>query len=461
MKRRPPIAIIIVLIVALAAAAIYFIYNATRPTVASTVLTASGTVETTGIAISPEMAGKVLSVKVSQGDEVRQGDVLFILDGSLLQAQRNAALAALATAKSSVATANAAFATANAAVDSAQAQYDLALAAALNEEKAARTTDWPTNSAPSDFTQPSWYFDKTEQIAGVQAELDQAKTGMDKAVAQVKTFEQKSSASNFMDIEKRLTTARVRFKVAKQILDGTTDASQELRDAAQTAYDDAKSELDAAQKAYDEAIIAAGAMDVLQARAKLRIAQERYDAAMDQLRALKTGALSPKVTAAQKVLDQVKAGSDQAKAAADQTTQTIQQAEANIALIDAQITKLTVTAPEDAVVIKRNIEPGEVVNPGSVILNLGRKADLTITVYIPEDRYGEIKLGQNAIVKADSFPTLTFNATVMYIADKAEFTPRNVQTVEGRKSTVFAIKLKVDDPNTQLKAGMPADVTFK
>jgi HlyD family secretion protein len=79
---------------------------------------------------------------------------------------------------------------------------------------------------------------------------------------------------------------------------------------------------------------------------------------------------------------------------------------------------------------------------------------------VPEDRYGEIHLGQQASVKVDSFPDLTFTSDVTHIADQAEFTPRNVQTAEGRSSTVYAIKLTVTDPQDKLKPGMPADVTF-
>ena len=84
-----------------------------------------------------------------------------------------------------------------------------------------------------------------------------------------------------------------------------------------------------------------------------------------------------------------------------------------------------------------------------------------ITVYVPEDRYGEISLGQQAEISVDSFPDETFFATVVYIANSAEYTPRNVQTVEGRSSTVYAVKLKVDDPEGKLKPGMPADVNFR
>ena len=64
-------------------------------------------------------------------------------------------------------------------------------------------------------------------------------------------------------------------------------------------------------------------------------------------------------------------------------------------------------------------------------------------------------------MNVDSFPGLRFNAVVTYIADQAEFTPRNVQTVEGRQNTVFAVKLKVDNQDSKLKPGMPADVTFE
>ena len=85
---------------------------------------------------------------------------------------------------------------------------------------------------------------------------------------------------------------------------------------------------------------------------------------------------------------------------------------------------------------------------------------MKITVYLPEDRYGEVSLSDVADVYVDSFPGEVFKASVTRIADKAEFTPRNVQTEEGRKTTFFAIDLSLDDPDNRLKPGMPADVVF-
>jgi multidrug resistance efflux pump len=114
----------------------------------------------------------------------------------------------------------------------------------------------------------------------------------------------------------------------------------------------------------------------------------------------------------------------------------------------------------EGVVLTRAVEPGEFAPAGAAALRLGDLGELTITVYVPEDRYGQISRGQAATVTVDSFPALSFPAEVTYIADEAEFTPRNVQTVEGRSATVYAIKLSVTDAEGRLKPGMPADVIF-
>jgi HlyD family secretion protein len=277
---------------------------------------------------------------------------------------------------------------------------------------------------------------------------------LETARSKVNSVIEKAASGDFLAAEKRLASARTAFEVAKNVLNLTTSTDQNLKDSAQQIYDDTVSELTSAQKAYNDVITTTGAADVLTARADLRVAQERYDAAQDRLRLLQTGDLSLKVVAAHKNLDQTKAAAGQARIA-------VQQAEANLALIDTQIGKLTISAPADGMILTRAVEPGEVVMPGSGLLTMARLSDLTITVYIPEDRYGEIALGQVASMTVDSFPGESFVATVVHISGKAEFTPRNVQTVAGRKTTVFAIKLSLTDASGKLKPGMPADVLFK
>jgi multidrug resistance efflux pump len=121
---------------------------------------------------------------------------------------------------------------------------------------------------------------------------------------------------------------------------------------------------------------------------------------------------------------------------------------------------LTVSAPVDGVVLTRSAQPGEVVQAGVPVMTIAKLDTLTVTVYISEDRYGEVKLNDDASLSVDSFPNETFSATVTRIADQAEYTPRNVQTKEERQTTVYAVELSVENPDGKLKPGMPVDVTF-
>ena len=411
-------------------------------------LKASGTMEAVTVNISPELAGKVQEVLVVEGGSVKTGDPLLSLDDSLLAAQR-------AVASAQVDSANAALNTAQAAYATAQQQYDLSLTNALAAEQATRLTVWK-DTRPVEFNLPVWYFSKAERVTAAQAEVDSASQALQDELQKLEDLQSRAGSAQFLQVEAQLAQARLAFQNAQAVFDAANGASdsQDLRDAAQIVLDDAELALEDAQTEYDDALTTDGATDVLEARANAVIAQEIYDNALDNLRALQTGADSQQVLTAGKTLEQAKAALDQAQTA-------VKTAEANLALLDAQMQKLTIYASMDGTVLTRNVEPGEFVQPGAIALTLANLSDLTITVYVPEDQYGNIKLGQAANVTVDSFPSETFDAVVVHIADQAEFTPRNVQTVEGRSSTVYAIKLKVTDSEGKLKIGMPADVTFR
>ena len=122
--------------------------------------------------------------------------------------------------------------------------------------------------------------------------------------------------------------------------------------------------------------------------------------------------------------------------------------------------KLTIKAPIDGVVLARAVEAGEIVAPGGTLYQIGRLDGLEVTVYLPEEQIGLVTLGQHVALKVDAYRDRAFDAAVLTVADHAEFTPRNVQTAEGRKDTVFAVKLSVDNKDMALKPGMPADATF-
>ncbi|MEZ0396780.1 MAG: efflux RND transporter periplasmic adaptor subunit [Anaerolineales bacterium] len=435
--KRPPVPVIILLVLLVIVGGYFLIRSlADKP---NGTLTASGAIEAVSITISPEIGGRVAEVYVDEGDTVRAGDPLFRLDDSLLQAQRAVAAANLDLAR-------AAAQTAQAALETARANYDLTLASVRAEAAATRTADWNDPFAASIL--------QGDEIAAAQAEVEAAAQARQAAQTTLDSALADPAAANFVAAEARLLQARAAFAVAQDVLRrAALSSNADLRDAAQNAYDDARAELDDAQAAYDDLKAGDPARAVLAARAELAAAEERHQSAQDRLLLLQTGLYSPRLVAAQ-------AAVHQAEAAAAQAELAVSQAEASLALIDAQIAKLTVTAPADGVILTRSVQPGEVLPAGAAALKLGRLDDLTITVYVPEDRYGELSLGQSATVTVDSFPGETFEAVIIHIADQAEFTPRNVQTVEGRSSTVYAVRLRVQDPDGKLKPGMPADVTF-
>ncbi|MCJ7434478.1 MAG: efflux RND transporter periplasmic adaptor subunit [Anaerolineales bacterium] len=474
---RPAIAAIAIVVLL----AVYFGYNALTNG-KSTSLTASGSIEATIVNVAPEMAGKVGDVLAEEGGHIETGDTLFSLDDTLLQEQRKVSAANLESARASSDTSQT-------ALEIAQAQYQVALQAALAQDKHSRLGDWYSEDQ-AQFDQPNWYFTRVEQEQAAQALVDKASKALADAKAKLADVEHSSDKADFLAVEQRLLNARLVYLVTKDVHTRTQNAvtadapvtaynlrncakdrgyhydspevmnqkygcigDEHLTKTSQTLYDDAKEELSSAQQAYNDLLTTQAANDVIQARADVSVAQEQYYATLDQLRKLQAGDQSPSVTAAQRVVDE-------AQAAYDQSQKAVAQMQANLDLLDAQLAKLIVDAPMDGVILSRNIEPGEYVVPGATAFTMADLSNLTITVYVPENRYGEVNLGQQAEVTVDSFPGVTFTAEVVHIADSAEYTPRNVQTVEGRSSTMFAIKLKVSDPEGKLKPGMPADVVF-
>lgn len=478
--KRPPLPAMIVIVLLVIVSA-YFIVTQVLSEDNGT-LTASGTIEGTIVNISPEISGKVKEVLVEEGQPVKLGDPVLVLDDSLLSAQRSVAVAQLEAANAGVQAAENALA-------SAESQYQIALEAALAQGKSTRLEDWFAD--PDLFDQPGWYYTREEQIQAMQKQVEIAQKVVEEAQANLDNVSRSLEEAEFIKAEQRLLDARLAYLIAQNVNyhaqnSATEDTPKGLYNrthcgtnagyfvenarltnqiykctgdkhlgiAGSTLYKGARAELEHAQKDYNELLDTEAADAVLQARADLSVALERYYAALDFLRELRTGDQSTSVTAAQSMVDQ-------AQAAVEQAQKAVEQAQANLDLTDTQLAKITITAPMDGVILTRNIEAGEFVQPGTVAFAMADLNNITITVFVPEDRYGQISLGQQAQITVDSFPGETFTGEVIHMADQAEFTPRNVQTVEGRSSTVYAIKLKVTDSEGKLKIGMPADVVFK
>ena len=137
------------------------------------------------------------------------------------------------------------------------------------------------------------------------------------------------------------------------------------------------------------------------------------------------------------------------------------QARAQLAEMDAHLREMKIAAPADCVLEVLSVKVGDVLAPNQDAATLLLTNHLWVRVYVPEPWLGHIPLGEKVAVRVDSDPGKDFSGVVEQIARAAEFTPRNVQTVGERIKQVFGIKVRLDNPEGKLRAGMAADVTFR
>ena len=136
------------------------------------------------------------------------------------------------------------------------------------------------------------------------------------------------------------------------------------------------------------------------------------------------------------------------------------QARAQLADVEAQLREMRVIAPSDCVVEILSVKVGDVLAPNREVATLILPSYLWARVYVPQPWLGYIKLGEEVEVRVDSFGADVFKGVIEQINRQAEFTPRNVQTVEDRIRQVFGVKIRIENRDDKLRAGMSADVTF-
>lgn len=136
----------------------------------------------------------------------------------------------------------------------------------------------------------------------------------------------------------------------------------------------------------------------------------------------------------------------------------VTEAEGVLAESEANLREATVIAPERCVVEVLAVRPGDVVPAGQPVARILRADDLWVKVFVPSTELGKLKLNQAVEVAVDSHPGRRFKGEVVQIASVSEFTPRNVQSADERQHQVFAVKVRVADPEGIFKSGMAAEV---
>jgi HlyD family secretion protein len=183
--------------------------------------------------------------------------------------------------------------------------------------------------------------------------------------------------------------------------------SQQDLDSAKAALDSAQAHLAVAEKGLDLSVIGPRAEDIAEGEAQLRVNQAQLD------------------------------------------------------LLRQKLADSELVSPCDAVVRSRLLEPGEMITPQRPVFNLAITDPKWVRAYVSDPDLGKIYPGMKASISVDSFPGRAFSGWVGFISSVAEFTPKAVETVELRSSLVYEIRVFVQDPQDEMRLGMPATVALE
>ncbi len=375
-------------------------------------LTASGTIQADQIRIASALGGRIASVMVSKGEAIQAGDTLVVLDSTQIEDK---------------------LAEMEAAVAAAEAELALVRVGSRAEEIAAAEGLLALAEAERDGAVAAWQnaLEMLDNPQALDAQIVEAQTN-------VKLAEQAMFlATAELEKQKLLAEQKREGSKERQSADLQVTACEEALSAAEADMATAQTALDWLWYIRNEPIGL--------------IAQA--NAAEGQVQIAEAG-----VAVAQASLDDLLAGPTKTEIAVAEANVRLTEAQAEV--LAANLDKFTLISPVDGVVLNQTLRVGELAAPAATILNVADLSSLTLTVYVPVDRLGEVVLDQEVQVVVDSFPGQVFAGQVSGISDSPEFTPRNVATKEERLNTVYAVEIELDNASGLLKPGMPADATF-
>lgn len=278
------------------------------------------------------------------------------------------------------------------------------------------------------------------------------------------------------------------FQVSGRIAALHTDEGEPVTAGQEAATLDSRDYELALQRARAEAEVARAALALLQAGTRaqeIRAAAATLAKAQAELRFAQAEvrrisglverhlASRESLDQAQRQLDVMQAGVEEARQRLDllregARKEDIDRAQAELAarlaavqVAEQQLAYTRLHSPVAGVVSVRLAERGEVVAAGQPVLRVAKLATPWVRAYINETDLSRVQLGQPAEVRVDGLPGKVFQGRLSFIAPKAEFTPKTVETRELRTDLVYRIKVEVENPEGLLKIGMPADVYLR
>lgn len=231
------------------------------------------------------------------------------------------------------------------------------------------------------------------------------------------------------------TAAEARYRlVLKGPRGQEIDQALAAVEAAENELTNQQRDFDRIQSLYKNHVVSQSEFDRISTA--LTLARTTRDRARAQLDILKEGARAEEI--------------EEARAR-------LREAEKVLELAQLNLSRAQLFAPISGRVLSKNREVGETVPAGASIVTLGDLTRPWLNLYVGERDLGKVGLGMKAEVTVDSFPREPFHGKVTFISEKAEFTPKNIQTPDERVKLVYRVKIELENRNQALKAGMPAD----
>ncbi|MEJ2493978.1 MAG: efflux RND transporter periplasmic adaptor subunit [Ignavibacteriaceae bacterium] len=246
----------------------------------------------------------------------------------------------------------------------------------------------------------------------LEFQLRQATAGYEAALAQYELLKKGARQEDIKQVEEQLKQAQVSFDLAKDDKERMTNLYN-----SQTIT----------KKQYDDAVA-------------------RFDITKAQLTSAKENYTKIKNFARPEELKQAEANVNGKLASVD--------------LLKKQIRDSYVVSPINGFIVEKYVEQGETVSMMSSLFKVSDLSKIDLIIYVSEEELGKVKLGQKADITTDSYPDKKYEGKVIYISPEAEFTPKNIQTKDERTKLVFAVKIRANNPDFQLKSGMPADAVI-
>ncbi len=426
------------------------------------VLTASGIIEVEEVDLASEIGGRVVAIYVDEGDAVQAGQVLIQLDDVLLRAQ-------LAQAEAAVDAARAALRR----VEEGATPEELAQArAALSQALAARSGALEVwRAAQAVVEDPQQIIAQYHMAQGLQEVAENLVLSTQQIGYTVKEDARLLwyNAANLLR-DAQANYSRIYWRNREQ--EKTRELTQIEKDEEAAGWrrvEDTERLMQMGELNYNLAVTLETQNNAI-AQANLNTARRlssdlgwmvaeplsiRAQVAQAKAQYLQAAAA---VEVARAALRKAEAGVAPAEVEARRAQ--LRQAESTAQLLRLQLERATLRAPVGGIVLVRSIHEGELATPGLPLLTLGDLDTVRLTIYLPENLYGRLQLGQQVQIRVDSFPGRLFWGEVVYISPRAEFTPKDVQTEKERIHLVYAVRVRVPNPEHLLKPGMPADAAI-